>query len=157
MDMRLIDPFVNSTKNIIEEMTQINIDILEKPYFEDGDMESFGVASVINFSGKMRGRFLIDISKSLSNEIVYCMLEEKLNLKDRMYVAAISEMNNTITGDANTFLNNEYHLGLRLAPPIVFTGRKVVISASKIDSFSVKGKTKYGEFKLNIGFQEELK
>lgn len=156
MDLRLIEPFIKSTKNMIKEMTKIDVDIIGEPYADEGDMESFGVASIINFAGKMRGRFLIDITPELANEMVYSMLEEKLNSKDRLYVSTISEINNIISGDANTVLNNTYSLGLRLAPPIVFTGKNIIIAASRINSASILGNTKYGKIKLNIGFQEVL-
>jgi chemotaxis protein CheX len=157
MDKRLVEPFIISTQNMLKEMTQLEVKFEKDPFEEAGDADSFGVASIINFAGKMRGRFIIDIELELSNKIVFNMLGENLGIKDRMYVATISEINNIISGDANTKLNNKFKLGLRLAPPIVFTGKEITISAPKINSYSVFGECEFGKIRINIGFQEELK
>lgn len=156
MDKRLVEPYINSTKTMIKEMAGIDLEIGE-PFEEDGDIESLGVTSIINFAGKMRGRFIIDFFPELSDKIVFNMLDEMFNRKEKDYVATISEVNNIITGDANTKINNSLSLGLRLAPPIVFTGNNIIISVTKINSYSAIGNSQYGKMKINIGFHEELK
>ena len=76
------------------------------------------------------------------------------SVKDNLVLATISEMNNIISGDGLTILNNSYNLGLRLAPPIVFTGKGTVICIPKIHPNSIDFMSpKYGKLKLNIAFE----
>jgi chemotaxis protein CheX len=86
------------------------------------------------------------------------MIGEKVtNIKKHLFLSGISEMNNIIAGDANTFLNNSYSLGLRLAPPVVFTGKNVVVATSQfIESSFIECNTNFGELKLSISFQGGL-
>lgn len=154
MDIRLAEPFFNSTKNIVNEMTGIEVGEISAPSEQNGDFQSLGVASVITFSGKFKGRFIIDLPPELALKMVGNMMGEDLSeLKDTMFLAGISEMNNTIAGDANTFLNNKLNASLRLAPPIVFVGKNAMVAAYKMNSVCATCSTQMGDFKIYVGFQ----
>ena len=154
MDIRLVEPFINSTESIIKQMTGINILAVEEPLFEEHNLSALGITSIINFGGIIKGRFVIDINSELAVKMTSNILMEDISsIKDRNCLAAISEMSNIIAGDANTFINNKYNLSLRLTPPISFIGEQLTISTSKIDSFTVIFKTELGVFKINIAFQ----
>jgi len=154
MDQRLIEPFLESTKNILKEIAEIEIISFNEAKQVNQDFSSLGVSSSISFSGKMKGRFIIDTTEDIAKYIIEKMMGEKItHIKNSLYLSGISEMNNTIAGDANTYLNNTYGLGLRLAPPIVFSGKKIMVATSKIDSITVHCMTKLGEINLNIAFQ----
>lgn len=154
MDIRLITPFINSTTSMIKEMTGIKVIDCSKPVAERSDLSSYGVASVITFAGKIKGRFVIDLEPALATRMISMLMgEENPALHDRIMLGCIAELNNIICGDANTVLNNQYSLGLRLAPPIVFTGTKAILATSKMESTTVNCRTAYGDFKLNIAFQ----
>lgn len=76
------------------------------------------------------------------------------SVKEYLVLASIQELNNIIAGDGITKLNNQYTLGLRLAPPIVFTGKDTVISIPKIEPASIDCVTTYGKLKVNLAFEE---
>lgn len=157
MDEKLINPFVNSTKNVVKDMTGIEVIKTGEPMPESGDIVSYGVASIITFAGTIKGRLIIDIPTDLAIKMVGNMMGENFNNpKDKFFLSVISEMNNIIAGDANTLLNNTYSLGLRLAPPIVFTGNNMRIATSKIKSVTVICETNFAPFKINIAFQGGL-
>lgn len=157
MDVRLVEPFINSTAQIIKDMTGIEVTEDGDQHPEKSDLILYGVASVITFVGKIKGRFTIDFEPGLAKVIIeYLMDEEKPNIQDRLMLGCISEINNIIAGDANTLLNNRYGLGLRLAPPIVFSGKNIVLAASKLESVTASFKTAYGSFKLNVAFEGGL-
>jgi chemotaxis protein CheX len=154
MDLELVEPFIRSTKEIVKQMADIDLELNGLPDIGEGEVLSYGVASVINFSGKIKGRFVIDMEPGLALTIAGNMLgEECRETKDRMLLAAISEMNNIIVGDANTNINNKYSLGLRLATPIVLAGKNIIIATPQISFAALVGKTAYGNIRLNIGYQ----
>ena len=154
MDERLSIPFVSSAKDIITQMSGIEIQQTEIKMEQKGEIESLGITSVINFSGKIKGRLILDLSPNVSLKIVEGMMgEPQYTTRDRMFLAAISEINNIIAGDANTVLNNKFALSLRLAPPIIFCGTNVVFTSPKIQSQSIFYDCEHGKLKINIGFQ----
>ena len=60
--------------------------------------------------------------------------EEYGDVKDPMVLSLVAEVNNIISGNAITGINNELLMDLRLAPPVVFVGRDVVISIPRLRS-----------------------
>lgn len=157
MDLRLSTPFINSTVNLIKAMTGIAVAAGATVSKKQTEFTSYGVASVITFAGQVKGRFVIDLEPELARAIIKSLIgEAEPELRDRLRLSCIAELNNIIAGDANTLLNNEYHLGLRLAPPIVCAGTNVVLATSQLESVAVDCQTAYGKIKLNIAFQGGL-
>ena len=154
MDINLYDIFGTSVKDIIKEMTGLDIRGMDDLEQEPGEILSMGVSSIITFAGVRKGRLLVDMEPSLAIYLANALLgEEYDNIKNRMVLATVSEINNIVSGDAITKLNNKYSMGLRLTPPIVFTGQDVIISIPKISSLSSWGDTDYGKIRINIAWE----
>lgn len=157
MDKRLEEPYYNSTKKIIKRMVDIDFEECEGEELENGEIISYGVGSIINFTGKIKGRFMIDIEVDLACKIASKILGKPCdNLKDRVFIAAISELNNIIAGDANTYINDTHSLDLRLATPVAYTGKNIILLTPKVISSTLLCNTSHGKIKLNIGFQGGL-
>lgn len=157
MDKRLEEPYLNSTKNTIKRMVGIDIYECKDEELANGEIISYGVGSIINFTGKIKGRFMIDLEVDLACKIASKILGKPCyNLKDRAFIAAISELNNIIAGDANTYINNTHSLDLRLATPVAYTGKSIILLTPKVISSSFLCITASGKIKLNIGFQGGL-
>ena len=154
MDNRYAQPFVNSVQNIVMQMADLEVEVKSDLYAENEDLVSLGVTSIINFIGNIKGRLLLDMEPALAMQIAKNINQEDFeSVKDMLVMASISEMNNIIAGDANTTLNNEFELKLRLAPPIVFTGKNAIISIPRIPSVSIDCNTTAGRLKVNIAFE----
>ncbi|MFZ5985948.1 MAG: chemotaxis protein CheX [Bacillota bacterium] len=155
MDTRLYSPFINSIKDVFKQMTGIEVYLDKDFYTENDDLVSLGVTSIISFSGKIKGRLLLDMEKSLALEVAKNITGTDFdNVKEYMVLASVQELNNIISGDAITKLNNEFGVSLRLAPPIVFAGKDAVVSVPKVEPVSMDCGTSYGKLKVNIAFEE---
>lgn len=156
MDPRLYSPFLDSAKNILKQMANIEIKERGNFYCEEDDVKSLGVSCIVSFSGKINGRLLLDLKPSLAVQVAKNLTGiDYPSPKDFMVLASISELNNTIAGDGITVLNNQHSLSLRLAPPIVFTGTDSLICTPKFPQVSLDFTTDFGDMKLNIAFDEE--
>ncbi len=158
MDEKFLQPFCDTTQTVLKQMANINI--IDKTGFtiEKDDMVTYGVVSIINFMGKIKGRLVIDMETELSLYLSSQILDEDFsNPKDKMVLFSVSEINNIIAGNSNTELNNKYSLNLRLSPPIVFTGKETILSIPKISSWTKQYITNYGQFKINIAFEGGIK
>ena len=154
MDDRLRKPFLESTKEMIYQMA--SVEIQEQGDFKDqiADINSYGVATLVTFVGKVKGRLLLDMEPTVASEIVKQVMGEELNdPRDGTYMGMVAELNNIVGGDAVTRLNNEMSLGLRLASPAVFTGKNVIISIPKIQSSTMECTTKMGKLRINVAFE----
>ena len=154
MGVQLYDPFINSVKQIFKQMANMEVSLKGAFGSESDEIVSYGVTSIINYTGKVKGRFLLDMEPGVAlaaAQNVTGMGYE--SVKDIMVLATISEMNNIIAGGAISTLNNLYSLGLWLAPPFVFTGKDAVICIPKVSSASVDCTTLYGKLKVNVAFE----
>lgn len=154
MDNRYAQPFVHSVQNIVKQMADLDVEVTSELYPEHDDLVSLGVTSIINFIGNVKGRLLLDMEPALAMQIAKNINQEDFeSVKELLVMASISEMNNIIAGDANTTLNNEFGLKLRLAPPIIFTGKDAIVSIPRIQSASMDCSTSAGKLKINIAFE----
>lgn len=154
MDKKFYQPFCRSTKDIIKEMAGIEIEGMESMEEEEGEISSMGVSSIITFAGTRKGRLLVDMEPGLALYLANTILGEAYtDAMDRMVLSTVSEINNIVSGNAITSLNNSYSMDLRLAPPVVFTGQDMVISIPKINSLSSQGYTEYGKISINVAWE----
>ncbi|MCX7747657.1 MAG: chemotaxis protein CheX [Clostridia bacterium] len=157
MDSRLQQPFQGSVKQILSQMAGIDVQKNGEVFEECDDIVSYGISSIIAFAGKIKGRLLLDMDQNLALKIAQNITGDVYpSVKEQMVMAVISELNNIISGDAITVLNNQFSLSLRLAPPIVFTGKDIIICIPKISSTSVNYETEFGHLKVNIAFEGRL-
>lgn len=155
MDDQLRKPFLESTKEMIRQMASLEIEEQGDFIKQTTDINSYGVATLVSFVGKVKGRLLLDMESDVASEIVkQVMGEDVRDPRDPTYMGMIAELNNIVGGDAITRLNNEMSLGLRLASPAVFTGKDVVISIPKIQSSTIECDTKNGKLRINIAFEK---
>lgn len=154
MDMKLYEPFGISTKDIIKEMSNVAIKGMDSMAEEPGEISSMGISSIITFAGEKKGRLLIDMEPSLALYMANTILGGQYNdIKDQMVLSVVSEINNIVSGNAITFLNNSYSMNLRLAPPVVFAGQDVIITIPKVRSLTAWGNTDHGEIRINIAWE----
>lgn len=154
MDAQIFNPFVKSVSDVMKQMAGLDVNSSGDFYAENEEIVSYGVSSIITFSGKIKGRLLLDMEKQLALKIAQNVNGTSFNsVKEFMVLATISELNNIIAGDGITALNNLYSLGLRLAPPIVFAGNNTVICIPKISPQSVNFNTEFGNLKLDLAFE----
>ncbi len=151
---QLVLPFAKSLQDMIQQMANIEVALEGNFYDEKEELISLGVTSIISFAGKIRGRLVLDMESALALAFAGEVNGRNFTSEhELMVLMSISELNNIVAGDANTYLNNQFHLSLRLAPPFVFAGKNTIIQTPKIPSSSIYCKTQYGKIKVNVGFE----
>ena len=154
INQQLTQPYFDSAQTVLHDMAAVRIEPGGYFYPDHNDILSYGVASIITFMGKIKGRLLIDMDPELALQIARNINDEQFDsTKEFMVLTTISEVNNVIAGKANTILNNNFSLGLRLAPPIVFTGKKPIVCIPKINSDSIDCYSKHGRLRINVAFE----
>jgi CheY-specific phosphatase CheX len=157
MDKRLEEPYFSSARKTIKQIAGLDIEECEDKDLDNGEIISYGVGSIINFTGKIKGRFMIDLEPDLAFLTASKILGRPCdNLKDKDFIAAVAKLNNIIATDANGYINDTYSLELRLAAPVAYTGKSVILLTPKVFSSTLLCKTSFGRIKLNIGFQGGL-
>ncbi len=155
MNPTLANPFLESTKNMIEQMASVQLEPTGGFQEQKEDISSYGMTALITFAGALKGRLLLDFEPSLAKEIVEKVMGESYeSMKDPTFMGMIGELSNIIGGDALTNLNNQQPLHLRLASPAVFFGKDMIISIPKIQSSTINCTSSHGNMRINVAFEK---
>lgn len=157
MYFHLANAFISSVKETFLKMTGIEIDVEKDFYPENEDLTSLGISTIISFSGKVNGRFLLDMDNILAIETARSITGMTSDTVDEdMVLESIQRINDILVKEAITKLNNQFSLELTLASPVVFTGKDVVISVPRAEPMSADCSTPYGKMKVNVAFEEVM-
>jgi CheY-specific phosphatase CheX len=152
VDQELLQPYIDSVNEVLQMMIGVKVLSHSVTPVEKSEIMSYGVASIMTFAGGIfSGRVVLDLPPEVALKIANQLLGEQFTTtRERMVLASVSELNNTIGGTANTVINNSTGIGLRLAPPYVVTGDKLVFASTKAKSVGVMFKTNIGFFRMYL-------
>jgi Response regulator containing CheY-like receiver, AAA-type ATPase, and DNA-binding domains len=122
-------------------------------YDTQEEFESKGITILIGIIGKFSGRMFIDLSKETAENLSLAILKRTPKSMDEI-VAMLAEFTNIVSGNACSILNRKNNaMGLRVAPPTILRGDKMLITAPDFNTKTAIADTNYGEIMLNIGFK----
>lgn len=153
-DENLYLPFASSIWDTLSSMSEILFSPAGEFYENRGDLNSLGAAVFIGFAGRRKGRLCLDMGKETALRLAEKITGEQLGgVQDPMVAAALSEIGNITAGDAVTAINNEFSYGLRLTPPVVFTGDGMVVGMQNLDSYTMEFDSELDRLKINVAFE----
>ncbi|MDR0408816.1 MAG: chemotaxis protein CheX [Spirochaetaceae bacterium] len=156
MRVEYINPFVESTFNVLKEV--LNVEVKRGDlYLKEAAMHIMGVAALVGLAGDVEGRVLFDMSHDTALKIAEAMNEEKFTSFNDMAKATITELANMITAQAVTKLHD---LGFKfdLTPPALFSGENMEISNTfNIEALIVPMDLgDIGKFEVNVLIRERI-
>lgn len=126
----------------------------EDEYASVEEYTSKGMTILIGIIGEFSGRMFIDMSKETAQSLASAMLKRTPKSHDEM-TGVLGEFANIVAGNACSVLNRKNKaLGLRIAPPSILHGDKILISAPDFDTTTAIAQSSFGEILLNIGFKK---
>ncbi|MDR2394055.1 MAG: chemotaxis protein CheX [Treponema sp.] len=157
MRVEYINPFVESTYNILKEVLDTEI-IRGSLYLKSATMAIQGVAALVGLAGDVEGRVIFDMTKETALAVAGAMNGgEKFTIMDEMAKATIQELANMITGQAVTKL---HALGFKfdLTPPALFTGDNMEVSNNlKVEALIVPMDLgPCGKIEVNVVIRERM-
>lgn len=151
--------FQQAIKETMEMMTELSADIgdFEESSQEFDSLESPGVVSIVGFIGKLKGRSLLWVPADLALTIAEAIMGERpSSYQEEDVLFAMSEINNVLSGQAITQLNDAFDLSLRLSPPSVFAGDSFTLTTPNLKAYASEGTMENQTFHLNIAIEGGL-
>ncbi len=130
LDVKLINPFIEGTKEVFNVMA--GIPIKRKSIFLKKDYKMFGeVSGIMGLTGDAMGSVVINFPKQLAIRLISGILGlEKGEISDDDMRDGVGEILNMVAGKAKTLLaNTKYHF--KLSIPTVVVGHGYEISHPK--------------------------
>ena len=122
-------------------------------YVSGDDYKSKGMTVIVGIIGEFSGRMLIDLSKETACALASAIYKKPTDSIDEI-IAVLGEFANIVSGNACSILNRKNKaLGLRVAPPSVLYGDRVLVSAPDFKTMSALATSDYGDILVNTGFK----
>jgi chemotaxis protein CheX len=152
MDVKVINPFINATINVLETMAFMKVDA-GKPYLKIDNVAVGDVSGVLGLTGIANGTVAVTFEEKCILKIVSNMFGETMSELNSEIADAVGELTNMISGQARRELE-EVGKVFRAAIPSVITGRNhSIIHYTKGPKIAIPFNTDDGKFTIEVCFE----
>lgn len=127
MDVRFINPFIFSVKNVFQTMLATDI-IVSKPYVKEKDEANVDVSAIIGLSGDAVGAVVLCFPMKTAEAAATKFAGIELNSQHEDFADALGELANMVAGQAKAQLEG---LNVSISLPSVIIGKEHQVSQSK--------------------------
>lgn len=153
MDVKLINPFINATINVLETMAFVTVDA-GKPYVKTDNVAVGDVSGVLGLTGIANGTIAVTFEEKCILTVVSNMFGETMTELNNEIADAVGELTNMISGQARRELE-EMGKVFKAAIPSVITGRDhSIIHYSEGPKIAIPFTTDGGEFTIEVCFEK---
>ncbi len=126
MDVRFINPFIQSVKRVFETMVHVKMTV-GKPYLKQ-NAEAADVSGIIGFSGDAAGAVVISFANDVACKAASSFAGIEIDENHPDFADAIGELANMVAGNAKKEFTD---FNIKISLPSVVIGEKFVVSNSK--------------------------
>ena len=153
MDVKLIEPFVDATMNVLETMAFIKVSPGE-PYLKHDNVAKGEVTGLIGLTGEVGGTLSVSFTEASILFVVSNMFGEEMKELNEEIKDAVGEITNIISGQARQKLEKSGR-SLKAAIPSVITGKNHTIThITPYPVYAVDFSTDNGKFTIEVCFEE---
>jgi chemotaxis protein CheX len=154
MDIKYINPFIESVLNNLEQMAALKAEKMNLSVSLEAKTKS-EISGIIGLSGSVKGSAVISFSKPVALAVASAMFMEELKELNDDVKDAIGEFSNIVVGNARNKLVDS-GLDVTMSTPTIIVGKDHEIShPHNIPFLVIPFNTDIGPFQINIGIKEE--
>ncbi|MCF8070210.1 MAG: chemotaxis protein CheX [Desulfobacterales bacterium] len=154
MDVNYINPFFESTRDILETTSSIR-NIPQKPYVKKGNVAAGEVSCVIALTGDFKGTIAVSFTTPCILNIVSKMFGEEMTEINDDIKDAVGEIGNMISGQVTTKLNAlEKNLKAGLSDVHMGEGHTIE-HLPDTPVISMPHKTEKGEYTIEVCLEDK--
>ncbi len=130
MDVRYVNPFIVSIKQVFSTMAGVDVQVL-KPKMKAADAEPVGVSGVIGFSGDAAGACLLCFPTDVACKLASAFAGEEMSESHPDFADAIGELANMVAGGAKAQFDG---LAVSISLPSVVIGNPHEVTVTGVPS-----------------------
>ncbi len=153
MDVKLINPFINATINVLETMAFVNV-TAGKPYLKNDDIAQGDVTGVLGLTGETNGTISVTFEEACILEIVSNMLGESMETLDMEISDAVGELTNMISGQARMELSEKGKIFKAAIPSVISGKQHSIVHYSDGPKIAIPFSTGKGNFTIEVCFDK---
>lgn len=151
MDVKLVNPFVESFTSVMPELGFSNVQI-GKLSAKGKEISGSGVLVVVGIVGAVRGNVLFAIENEAAKQISSTMMCEAVDELDETALSAISELTNMLSAHAATSF---YSIGIEIdiSTPTMLQGENVSIKMNSDQVLCIELLADDISVEINVSFE----
>ena len=149
LDVKIINPFINATLNVLETMAFIKSKA-EKPYLKKDNVAKGDVSGIVGFTGETNGAVFITFDESCIVKVVSNMFGEQLNEINDDIKDAVGELTSMISGQARKELEEIGKVFQGGIPSVVSGKNHEIKPMTKGPKIAIPFKTEFGSFTIEV-------
>ena len=154
MDVKFVNPFINATLSILEELTTIQYSA-GKAFIKGTEIAKGDLSGIIGLTGDVKGTIAITFEENVILKIVSEMFEEEIHEINDEVIDAAGELNNMITGRAIDELMQK-GINLNLSVPSIVHGKNHIVKhLTKGPKIAVPFSTPAGKFTIEVSIEQK--
>jgi chemotaxis protein CheX len=127
MDVKFINPFIQSVVRVFETMVHVKMTV-GKPYIKSETSPKSDVSGIIGFSGDAAGAVVISFTKDVACKAASQFAGIEIDSNHPDFADAIGELANMVAGNAKKEFTD---LNIKISLPSVVIGEQFVVSNSR--------------------------
>jgi chemotaxis protein CheX len=151
MDVKLINPFITATLDVLSTMASIECKP-GKAYVKQNNIAKGDVTGIIGLTGTINGTIAVTFDEKSILQVVSTMFGEELTELDEEIIDAVGELTNMISGQA---INDLVQIGINFdiaVPSVIYGKNHIVKHITKGPKIAVPFATDIGSFTIEISF-----
>jgi len=156
MDVKIINPFLNATLEIINDLASINFEV--EPFYLKKDEYGCGdITGIIGLNGSVKGTVAVTFDENTILYVVSKILNKDFTQIDDMVIDTAGELTNMITGRAiDKLAKNGFDLMLSI-PTVVHGKNHRVSHHTDGPKIAIPFSSSKGKFTVEFSFDKEPK
>lgn len=154
MDVKIINPFINATSNVLETMAFTKSEV-GKPYLNTDDVAKGDVSGVVGFTGDANGAMSVTFDELCILKIVSNMFGETMTEINNDITDAVGELTNMISGQARRELEALGKIIQGAIPTVVSGKNHKIENMTKGPKIAIPFTTEAGSFTIEICLKAE--
>lgn len=152
MDVRLVNPFINATINVLETMAFMTVDA-GKPYLKKDNVAIGDVTGVLGLTGIANGTISVTFEKKCILAIVSSMFGETMEELNNEIADAVGELTNMISGQARRELEDIGKVFKAAIPSVITGSSHSIIHYTDGPKIAIPFTTASGDFTIEVCFE----
>jgi chemotaxis protein CheX len=152
MDVKMINPFINATLNVLETMAFVKAGA-GKPYLKKDNNAQGDVSGVIGFTGEANGTVYVTFDEPCILKIVSNMFGEEMTEINDEITDAVGELTNMISGQARKELEELGKIYDGAIPSVITGKNHKLVPMTKGPRVAIPFKTDFGNFIIEVSLE----
>lgn len=150
INVKLIVPFINATRNLLSTMVGITSTI-DRPSVKAVPIPAYDVSAIVGFSGELLGSVVVSFPKEVAEKIVSALSCAPIDSNHPDFPDGVGELANMIAGGAKKDLGVNASIS---CPSVIIGSGHTIARLRDVPCLVIPCQTPFGTFAIEVSIKQ---